>query len=143
MRHVKLYQISAIQTVQDNFSLRANSPLYQPCCLYGTSSVFQLYMWARRYSPTANNPGARLQKNNPVLSELQIPDFTPARFNVILISAVIADLFLNVLLWERKVKNQPIRARQSDIITLLPFMRPPVRCHGRIIPLCIYPVWFF
>ena len=25
-----------------------------------------------RYSPTADNPGARLQKNNPVLSELQL-----------------------------------------------------------------------
>ncbi|MGO9016021.1 MAG: Tfp pilus assembly protein FimT/FimU [Dissulfurispiraceae bacterium] len=33
--------------------------------------MFQLYMWARRYSPFADNPGARLQKNNPVLSELQ------------------------------------------------------------------------
>src|SRR5208337_1291135 len=62
---------SAIQTVQGNFSLRANSPLCQPRCLYGRSSLFQLYMWARRYSPTADNPGARLQKNNPVLSELQ------------------------------------------------------------------------
>ena len=25
-----------------------------------------------RYSPTADNPGVRLQKNNPVLSELQV-----------------------------------------------------------------------
>ena len=60
-----------IQTVQGNFSLRANSPLCQPRCLYGISAVFKLYMWARRYSPTADNPGARLQKNNPVLSELE------------------------------------------------------------------------
>ncbi len=29
-------------------------------------------MWARRYSPTADNPGARLQKNNPVPAELQM-----------------------------------------------------------------------
>ena len=61
----------AIQTVQGNFSLRANSPLCRPYFLYRTSSAFQLYMRARRYSPTADDPGARLQKNNPVLSELQ------------------------------------------------------------------------
>src|SRR5208337_18668 len=70
---------TAIQTAQGNFSLkrlllalRANSPLCRPCCLYRTSSVFRFYMWARRYSPTADNPGARLQKNNPVLSELKM-----------------------------------------------------------------------
>ncbi len=63
--------VSAIQTVQGNFSLRAISRLCQSCCLYGISSMFQLYMWARRYSPSSDNPGARLQKNNPVLSELQ------------------------------------------------------------------------
>src|SRR5208283_2072846 len=57
--------VTPIQTVQGNFSLRANSPRSQPCCQLGTSSAFQLYMWARRYSPTANNPCARLQKNNP------------------------------------------------------------------------------
>src|SRR5208337_561079 len=62
---------SAIQTVRGNFSLRAISPLCRPRCIYGTSSMFQFYMWARRYSPTADNPGARLQKNNPVLSALK------------------------------------------------------------------------
>jgi len=51
----------AIQTVQGNFSLRANSLLCQSFRLYGKSSVFRLNLWARRYSPTADNPGARLQ----------------------------------------------------------------------------------
>ena|SRR5208283_3357208 len=46
-------------------ALRVISPKCQPCCVFGESSAFQLYMWARRYSPTANNPGARLQKNDP------------------------------------------------------------------------------
>ncbi len=64
--------IVAIQTVQGNFSLRAISPLRESCCLYGISSECRLYMRARRYSPFADNPGARLQKNNPVLSELKL-----------------------------------------------------------------------
>ncbi len=62
---------SGIPTGQGNFSLRANSPLCQYRSLYGKLSAFLLNMWARRYSPTADNPGARLQKNYPVLSEFQ------------------------------------------------------------------------
>src|SRR5208282_858706 len=49
-----------IQTVQGNFSLRANSLSCRSCCMCGKLSVFQLNMWSRRYSPTADNPGAPL-----------------------------------------------------------------------------------
>src|SRR5208282_1956637 len=74
---ILLLSLTAIQTVQGNFSLRANSPLCQSCCLYGKSTVCRLNMRARRYSPTADNPCARLQKNNPVLSELQLIHIHP------------------------------------------------------------------
>jgi len=55
---------TAIQTIQGNFSLRAISPLCQPLCLYGILSLIQLHMSARRYSPTADNPGAPLYPKN-------------------------------------------------------------------------------
>ncbi len=94
---------TAIQTVRGNFSLRANSPLCRPCCLYGTSSVFQLYMWARRYSPTADNPGARLQKNNPALSELQ-RGFT--LIEILISTAILLIAVAGFLAWTANVVNQ-------------------------------------
>ena len=64
--------VIAVQTVQDNFSLLSNSLLRQTNCLNGKPSLFQLNMLARRYSPTADNPDDRLQKNYPVLSALDM-----------------------------------------------------------------------
>ena len=110
---------AAIQTVQGNFSLRANSPLCQPYCRYGTSAVFQLYMWARRYSPTADNPGARLypksprsfgdplQKNNPVLSELQSnKGFT--LIEILISTGILLIAVSGFLAWTANIVNQRV-----------------------------------
>jgi len=53
--------VIAIQTIEGNFSLLSNSHLCRFRCLTGNPSLCRLNMWARRYSPTADNPDDRLQ----------------------------------------------------------------------------------